>query len=255
MPIDPLARRQYRNTRRFETGYRLRPPVTRILVTAFVGIHLLTGLFDRAAGRTDSWGVVFGERSTEVLADAGGRVATLVEQGQLWRLWTCGFLHADALHLFFNATAMWGLGRVCEAVFGSVRTLWVFLLAVIGGSVLSQLGGTPASVGASGGIFGLMGALLVFGRRRRQDMDAELRAAFGRRLWPWVILNLAIGVFFPFIDNLGHVGGLVTGALAALLVDDVVTRDTDSPSHTRRAMALASAVLLLVGLVGVLTNR
>lgn len=252
VPSAPDERLLQRSWRRFETGYRMRPPVTTALVVAFLVCHLISGGVDYAIGETDAWGVVFGARSSRGLALCGGRVAVLVAHGEIWRLWTYGFLHADALHIFFNTTAMWGLGRVCEAVYGSTRTLWLFLLAVLGGGILSQAGGTMASVGASGGIFGLMGALLVFGQKRRRSMDREMRATFGRRLAPWVLLNLFIGVLLPFIDNLGHVGGLVAGAAFGLVSGDTITADNDVSRVSIVAMRLGSAALLVVGLLAVI---
>lgn len=253
MTPDPAQERLYqRSWRRFVTGYRMRPPVTLGLVVALVAIHLYTGWVDVQLGLGDAFGIIFGARSERVLAEFGARSTPLVQRGEIWRLWTHGFLHANALHIFFNVSALWGLGRVCEAVYGSTRTFWLFLVSVIGGGLLSQLFTFGPSVGASGGLFGLMGALLVFGQRRRRFMDPPMRAAFGRRLLPWVVLNLGIGVFVPNIDNYAHIGGLVAGAGFALVADDVITADQDGPTFTLRAMRVASAALLASGLVGVL---
>ncbi len=250
-PSAAEARLQQRTWRRFDTGYHMRPPVTVALVAAVTLVHLITGLADRHTGRGDAWGI-FGARSLETLADYGGRVGALVARGETWRLWTYGFLHADAVHYLLNTTALVGLGRVCEAVYGSTRTLWLFLLAVITGGICSQLGGNPASVGASGGLFGMMGALLVFGRRHRAEMDAEMRASFGRRLAPWVVFNLAIGVVIPSIDNLAHIGGLLGGAAFGLASGNTLTANADASRISMVTMRTLSALLLASGLVAVL---
>lgn len=226
--------------------------MTRLLTFVLVLLHLGTGVVDAETGRGDTWGIIFGARSSETLSLCGGRVASLVADGQIWRLWTYGFLHADAVHILFNGTALWGLGRVSEAVYGGTRTFWVFLVAVIGGGVLSQLGGTPLAVGASGGVFGLMGALLVFGVLRGRSLPPELRSAFTARLWPWVVFNLFIGVMLPFIDNLGHVGGLIGGAAVAAVSGNQLTDNADMSRFTRRAMRVGSAALLAAGLAGVI---
>lgn len=215
--------RTWRRSERRVDRYYTSPHATIALLSSFVGMHLLTGLEDWASGRTSALGVLFGERSTEVLVLFGGRQHDLVAQGQVWRLLTCGFLHADLMHIGMNALAFWGLGRMCEAVFGSARLLALFCTAVVGGAILSQAGGGPLSIGASGGVFGLMGALVAFGWRRRRSMGPEMRAMFGRQLYPWILLNLGIGFALPFIDNLGHIGGLLTGLVLGLLLKERIT--------------------------------
>lgn len=242
-----------RTWRRFETGYRMRPPVTVGLVLSFTLLHLATGLHDAQLGTAGRWGLV-GVRSARTLSDFGGRVARLVEDGQLWRLWTYGFLHADGVHFLLNTVAMVGLGRVSEAVYGSTRTLWLFLLAVITGGITSQLGGNPASVGASGGLFGIMTALVVYGYRHRAVMDEEMRATFTRRLWPWVVFNLAIGFVIPSIDNLAHVGGLLGGLGFGLVSGNVLTANADASPLATRAMQLVAAGLLVGGTAAVITG-
>ncbi len=73
------------------------------------------------------------------------------------------FLHGDGLHILLNALALWALGRLCEALYGPARFLWLFLMSGICGACFSWLGGNESSVGASGGIFGLMGAAITPG--------------------------------------------------------------------------------------------
>jgi membrane associated rhomboid family serine protease len=234
-----------RSARRFFDFYGTPPRATALLIGVFVVVHAMTGLADWRAG-TPLWLAVFGDRSPEVLVRFGARSTAEVRDGAVWRLLACGFLHADLTHLFFNALAFWGLGRLAEAVFGPVRFLWLFIVSVIGGSLLSQWGGGPLSVGASGGVFGLMGGLVVFGWRRRKAMPPPLREVFGRQLWPWIVLNLGIGAMLPFIDNHAHVGGLLTGAATGLLLQDRVTWRDEPRGGTWLAMAVTSAVLLAV---------
>jgi membrane associated rhomboid family serine protease len=237
-----------RSQRRFAAQHEARTPVTRGLLAVFVAFHALTGLSDVTRGGL--WGVVFGGRSTEVLTRYGGRARELVAEGDWWRLLSAGLLHGDMAHLAFNAFAWLGLGRLGEAVFGSARMLLVFLLSVLGGNVLSQMGEADLSIGASGGIFGLMGALGAFGWRRGARMPEPLRAVFSRDLWPMVALNLVIGFALPMVDNRGHIGGLITGGLLGLLLDDRVTMDS-SPGGGRVAAGVGGA-LLAVALFGVL---
>ena len=129
--------------------------------------------------------------------------------GQWYRMVTAVFLHASLLHIGFNMLVLVMIGPTLERVLGHLRFVVLYLLAGIGGSVASYLFSDPrvVSVGASGAIFGLMGALVVAGRRLRYDVTQVLVL---------IGINVAIG-FLPGggIDWRAHLGGLVTGAAVA----------------------------------------
>lgn len=236
-----------RTARRFGHYYVSSPRLTMALLASFVVMHGVTGLLDWRAGRASPWFAVFGARSTETLVALGGRSHALIAEGEVWRLLTCGWLHGDLSHLFFNSLAFWGLGRLCEAVFGPARMLWLFVVCVLGGSLLGQTGDGALSVGASGGVFGLMGALVGFGMRRRRTMAPALREVFTRQMWPWILLNLVIGAVIPFIDQRAHVGGLVTGAVWGLLLGDRVTDVGQASGSTGSRVLGGLAAALIVG--------
>ncbi|WP_328586917.1 rhomboid family intramembrane serine protease [Tersicoccus phoenicis] len=128
-----------------------------------------------------------------------------------WRIITSGFLHSPGflLHILFNMYALWVLGQVLEPMLGRLRFLAVYLLALIGGSVGVLWLGDPLTlvVGASGAIFGLFGALFVIQRRIGADT---------RGLLIVLAINAALGFFVPAIAWQAHLGGLLTGALAAV---------------------------------------
>lgn len=212
--------------------------LTWALVVLLVAVHLALGLVMRHRGRTDWVGVLFEARGPRLLARAGAMRAPDVDQGELWRLASAMFLHGDALHLGLNALALVALGRLCEAVYGPLRFGWLFLLAGIGGASLSWVGGNPSTVGASGAIFGLMGAAIVFGWRYRDRLDGETGAFFRLRLLPWAGLNLVIGLVVPVIDNLGHAGGLVTGAILGAVLGNRVVPGEESGRVAHVGMAV-----------------
>ena len=112
------------------------------------------------------------------LTDFGAKDRLLIESGDLWRLVTAAFLHQGGLHLVVNLYALWMLGVFCEPVYGRARFLIIYLVAAIGSSLASNVLTQGQSVGASGALFGLLGAALVFGFRHRRDLPATM----GRRL-------------------------------------------------------------------------
>ncbi|MGL4650546.1 MAG: rhomboid family intramembrane serine protease [Caldilineaceae bacterium] len=129
-----------------------------------------------------------------------------VGAGEYYRLLTAAFLHGGVLHIMFNMWVLYALGPQLEQLLGRARFLTLYLLSALGGSVVSYVFSAPnvPSVGASGAIFGLMGATLVVGRRLRADVT-NVAVLIG--------INFAIGFVVPNIDWRAHLGGLITGAL------------------------------------------
>ena len=222
-----------------------RPWMTISLLVVIGLVHLLAGVISFFQGFVNVAGIAVAQRGTGVLAFLGAMVGERVSDGELWRLVSCLFLHGDGTHILLNGLALYGLGRLCESVYGPVRFLWLFLVAGVCGSTLSWLGGNAASVGASGSIFGLMGACIVFGHRYRLVLPPHIGDMFRKKLLPWVGLNLAIGVLIPFIDNLGHFGGLVGGALMALVISNRVIPASPNTVSSRTLMGMVSGAVLL----------
>ncbi len=218
----------------FRTGLRRWPPLTTGLVVFMVFVHLLVGGVDVWAGAPPS-SILLGDRSPQALVLFGARADWLIRTGEPWRLLSCVFLHAGFFHLGLNMLALFGLGRLCEAVYGPQRLLGLFLVSGLLGCVLSHIGGTVLSVGASGAVFGLMGAGVVFGIRSRSKLPAPLRSVFGRGLMPWVVLNLVIGLSVPRIDNLGHIGGMLGGSACALFFGDRLVPGREGDPRILRA--------------------
>ena len=172
----------------FRLSARKWPPVTMALVCSIVAVHLFAVYL---VPRLDDFFIhpitlqsvyppwenalmIFGARSTY----------EITELGQYYRLLSCVFLHGDGMHLTLNMFALFGLGRLCEAAYGKARFLWLFVFSGLCGSLVSLKGGVGLSVGASGSVFGLLGAGVVFGFRYRKELPSPLRAIFGRGLLP-----------------------------------------------------------------------
>lgn len=186
-------------------------PATWGLVVVLVAIHFLGAWHEYAAGLSGFWeGAIF-ERDTRFRVAVGGQHANLVAYGEVWRLWTSVLLHIDLLHLFLNSVALLSLGRILEPWIGSMRWLSWFILGGLGGSLASQFGGVIQSDGASGGAFALLGASAMIGLKVRGRLDKREATLMGPVIWGFLLLNLILPVFLPFIDSLGHIGGLAMG--------------------------------------------
>jgi rhomboid protease GluP len=142
----------------------------------------------------------------------GGRVTGLVARGQTWRLVSGIFLHGGLLHLMLNVVGIVALGRLAEAIWGPGRMILLFALSGLGGSIASQLAGVPRSVGASGAIFGLLGALWAFGLLQRASLPHTLGVGLRRGVGAAIVMNLALGItLWMIVDNFAHLGGLIVG--------------------------------------------
>ena len=135
-----------------------------------------------------------------------------VAAGEYWRLLTAPWLHGGTEHLVGNGIALYILGMVCEAAFGRVQFVVLYVLSGLAGSIVSVLVSAGPSVGASGAIFGLQGAAIVLLRRERERLLVRDRRV-GFVLLIWAIYTIAGGLTDPFIDNGAHIGGALGGAL------------------------------------------
>lgn len=148
-----------------------------------------------------------GSTSERNLIIFGAKVNELILQGQIWRFFTSMFIHIGFFHLAFNLYALWMLGSFCEERFGRYRFLLIYLLSGITGSIASFLFTDALSAGASGAIFGLLGALVPYAWKKPQLW----RSGLGKNLIIIIIINLGLGIIQPGIDIYAHLGGLLFG--------------------------------------------
>lgn len=155
---------------------------------------------------------------TYTLVKYGANFSGLVRNGELYRLVTYMFLHAGIVHIGLNMYSLYIVGPRVEDFFGKWKYALIYFISGICGGLLS-IGVTPnvVSVGASGAIFGLFGALIYFGYNYRGYIGAMIRS----QVVPIVIYNLFMGLFIPGIDMWGHVGGLIGGILTANMVGTI----------------------------------
>lgn len=154
--------------------------------------------------------------STDVqtLITYGAKWNPSIIAGEYWRFVTPMFLHIGYLHITFNGLALYYLGSLVERIYGTWRFFWIYFLSGFIGVVASFAFTDNVAAGASGAIFGCFGAMLYFGLKRKDLFFRTL----GYDIIFVLLFNLGIGVVIPMIDNYAHVGGLVGGFLAAMMV-------------------------------------
>jgi membrane associated rhomboid family serine protease len=200
------------------------PFVTFALIGINVGVFLLELLLGGQINGTGNW-----------IYENGALFGPLVGDGDWWRLITAAFLHYGFLHLGMNMLVLWFIGPPLEAYFGHWRYALVYVVSGLAGSA-GALIVTPNAVvvGASGAIFGIMGAALV--------LEARRIYVFGGQAMGLVVINLAIGFVIPGISIGGHIGGLIGGAACAFAFASLQRR----PVLATLAVAAVGAVSVAV---------
>lgn len=179
------------------------------------------------------------------LVNLGVKSDELIAQGEYWRLLTAMFLHIEIVHIFSNMLALYALAPQVESTFGRARFLAVYFLSGLLGSGLSYLLTPGDSLGASGAIYGLLGALVAYFVRNHRGFGE-----YGRRrlanLLGVIALNLLITIAVPYIDLWGHAGGLLGGLALGWALAPVYRIDRDELWGMPRVVDAGSARLRLV---------
>lgn len=179
-----------------------------------------------------------GDVTSSALFNQWAEVPVLVAHGFWWQVITSGFLHVTPVHIVLNMLSLWWIGKDLERILGRVRFIAVYLVSLFGGGVSVLAFANPAGqvAGASGAVFGLLGGVLVVVLKLKLNPGSVIAT---------IAINLVLSVAIPGISLLGHLGGLVVGALitAAIIYAPEVNR------KYWQAGAVAVAVLALLGLV------
>jgi rhomboid protease GluP len=175
----------------------------------------------------------------------GGNLGALTISGEWWRLLTNVFVHGGVIHIAFNMWCLWNLGQLCESLYGRWTYACIYLICGVGAS-LASAGWHPyvPSVGASGAIFGLAGALLAAFKLGEFSVPRAALSGTLRSLGAFVVYNLIFGQIIPNIDNAAHIGGLITGLVVGALIALVAPHEEQAP---RRAGIFLVMILTLAG--------
>ena len=192
---DEINEHNHKDQKQMDKVFRPKKPIITYLL---VLINVLLFVVPALLGQTDN---IFRE-----LAVFG----PYIRQGEYYRLITGTFIHANIAHLIFNMYALWIIGIQLESFLGKWKYLLIYLFSGLTASLMSiTFHNTTVSVGASGAIFGLLGAMLYFGYHYRVYLGTVIKS----QIVPLIVLNLALGFLVPGIDNAAHIGGLIGGVL------------------------------------------
>jgi rhomboid protease GluP len=248
-----------------------RPIVTYIILGVTIFVYILQELTRMGIAREPFLALgqlVFGQQLLQelltqgwgdsLLTLLGGKITSLIEAGQYWRLITPVLLHASLVHIGFNMYALFAIGPSLESYYGHKRFLALYLLTGFGGNLLSFLLSSGISVGASTAIFGLVAAEGVFIYQNRKIFGPQARAMLSNVVMV-VIINLVLGLS-PGIDNWGHLGGLITGLLFGWFAGPQLEVTYNYPDYElvdqrSPVVAWVTAVVLFFILIGVVFLR
>jgi len=207
------------------------PFVTFTLIGINVGVYLVQLLMGSGLTANKGWIYEHGVLVSSAIDSSGQMVG--VAHGEWWRLLTATFLHYGLIHLGMNMLVLWFIGPALEEYFGHWRYLLVYVVSGLAGSAGALIWSPNAlTVGASGAIFGIMGAAVV--------LEARRIWVFGGQAMGLVVINLGLSFVISGVSIGGHIGGLIGGAACALAF-----------SSLRRSPALATLSMAAVGVVSV----
>ncbi len=206
--------------------------LTAVILAANVGVFLVEVLLG-------------GATNLLVLRRLGAMVPERIADGEYWRLLTAMFLHVGVFHLLLNSYALYLFGTIVEGTLGTLRFAAVYFVSGFVASATSYAFGAPMRVaaGASGAIFGLLGAWLAYNWRRRSLSMAQWNMRTALFL---VVINVLFGLTFRGIDNAAHLGGLVAGVMAGLAAEGAGRRRVRQATRVMGFALLAAAGVLLV---------
>jgi len=214
-----------------------------VVTVACIVLYVVSLVFD-PAGALQRRGIFDAfSPSSQALRDLGATGPFQWRNGEWWTLLTAIYLHGSLLHIFFNILWIRQLGPAVEELYGPSRLVIIFTAAGAIGFIASNLLSPWPSVGASGSIFGLLGALVAFGQKRGGTFGAMVFRQYGQ----WALVLFVLGFLMPAVNNIAHAGGFVGGFVVGLAL-----AFAEHQAETGFDQLLAAACIGVTGLAFVL---
>lgn len=207
--------------------------VTIVILTLNFGLFAATLVYSLRAGASSPMDI-----DGRTLFQFGAKYRDAILHGQWWRLVTAGFLHGGFFHIMMNSWVLFDLGAQVEEVYGTRRLVVIYFISTVIGFLASTWWSPALSVGASAGVFGLIGAMIAFGVTRGGALGGAVKALYVR----WAVYGLLMGLL-PFfqIDNAAHLGGLAGGFACGY-----ATGEPRAGAMSEKVWAAAAAMALLL---------
>ncbi|SFN80828.1 rhomboid protease GluP [Nitrosospira briensis] len=236
----------------------LHQQIPAVPVTKLLGVINLVVFAAMLAGGAGLW-----HSSNSVQLAWGANFGPATQDGEWWRLGSAMFLHFGVVHLALNLCALWDVGQLVERMYGHVRFACIYFASGLAGNLLSLVAhrGLAISGGASGAIFGICGALLVFMWRERGNLHPRDFRWFFWGAAGFAAVSLVLGLLITGIDNAAHIGGFAAGILGAMIfARPAEAGGRGSSRRLRRTRLLAGgafalAIIILVTQIPVRTYR
>ena len=187
---------------------------TNAVTVACITLYIVSLVFDPGAALRPRGMLGVFSPSLDALLTLGAAGAIPWELGRWWTLLTAIYLHGGLLHILFNVLWIRQLGPAVQEVYGPARLVVIFTVAGVVGFVASNTLGVPFTIGASGSIFGLLGAIVAYGRKRGGEYGRLVLRQYGQ----WAVLLFVLGFFMAGVNNWAHAGGFVGGFGAGLVL-------------------------------------
>ncbi len=229
---DLAATRESEYREKYSLG-QYKSKVTNILLVLNVAMFIIITIYGRVSGISYN----------ELLGPFGKKINYNILNGEVWRLITCMFLHVSFIHILINGLSLKNMGSLVETIYGSKKFIIIYFVSGLIGSLASFAFSPVSAAGASGAIFGLVGAMLYFGLEE-PDKSKKL---FGSSIITMIIVNILYGVSVANIDNYAHIGGLLGGFAVSGLVSNNTTNKSYQPKWYLNRGLYAVIVILLIG--------
>ncbi|MBI4592995.1 MAG: rhomboid family intramembrane serine protease [Candidatus Rokubacteria bacterium] len=187
---------------------------TNAVTVACITLYIVSLVFDPGAALRPRGMLGVFSPSLDALLTLGAAGAIPWELGRWWTLLTAIYLHGGLLHILFNVLWIRQLGPAVQEVYGPARLVVIFTVAGVVGFLASNTLGVPFTIGASGSIFGLLGAIVAYGRKRGGEYGRLVLRQYGQ----WAVLLFVLGFFMAGVNNWAHAGGFVGGFGAGLVL-------------------------------------
>jgi rhomboid protease GluP len=215
---------------------------TDVVTVVCVALYIISLLLDPSAALRPRGMFSIFAPSDQALFALGATGAVPARVGRWWTVLTAIYLHGGLLHILFNVLWIRQLGPAVEQLYGSARLVVIFTVSGVAGFLVSNAAGIPFTIGASGSIFGLLGAMVAFGRKRGGAFGTMVLRQYGQ----WALMLFVLGFFMSGVNNLAHAGGFAGGFAAGLVLSLAERRAETALDHL---LAIALVVLTAVGFV------